>query len=489
MNRTPRRAASAPRLEPLEPRQLLDGAADRLFVKFASGVPSATIAADLAAVGGSVVEAYPDGSDLVALAPGADRARAVGRLEADAGVVYAEADASFHTSAAVYPNNPDFTQQWGLNSVNDEDIDAPEAWSVTTGTPSTIVAVIDTGIDLSNPAFAGRIWTNPDPSGSDGYPGDVNGWNFVDNSPYVQDNNGHGTHVAGILAAAGNDGIGVAGVDWNATIMPVKILDAFGNGTTDAAVSGIYYAVQHGAKVINASWGGGPPSPAMASAIAYAGSQGVVFVTAAGNDGTDSDVIPSYPGSYRLPNEIVVAAVDPNGNLASFSDYGARTVDLAAPGVNILSTVPGGFEVLSGTSMATPYVAGVVALLAGQHPDWSAAQLIQGVLATAKPDPSLAGRTITGGIVDAAQALGVAGSGQNGGGPLFAAAQMLAPVSLNPKVKPKVKVKVKHVAVPVPKPHKAIVAHPAKVHVVPARIAHPARAALAGRDTPRHALV
>jgi thermitase len=463
MSRTPRRAASAPRLEALEPRQLLDGAADRLFVKFAPGIPSTTVAADLAAVGGRVIEAYPDGTDLVAMAPGADRARALRRLESDAGVVYAEADASYHTSVAAYPNNPYFTSQWGLNNVNDVDIDAPEAWGVTTGTSSTIVAVLDTGIDLSNPAFAGRIWTNPDPSGSDGHPGDVNGWNFVDDSPYVQDNNGHGTHVSGILAAAGNNGTGVAGVDWNATIMPVKILDAFGGGTIDAAVNGIYYAVQHGARVINASWGGGPFSQAMASAIAYAGSQGAVFVTAAGNDGTNSDSRPSYPGSYRLPNEITVAAVDANGNLASFSDFGASTVDLAAPGVNILSTVPGGFQTLSGTSMATPYVAGVVALLAGQHPDWSAAQLVQRVLATTKPDPVLAGRTVTGGIVDAAMALGVSGSGQNGGGPLFAAAQMLAPVL--GKHKPKVKVK-PHAVVPVHRPHKAIIPRPAKAHLV-----------------------
>jgi thermitase len=299
-----------------------------------------------------------------------------------------------------------------LNNPDNVDIDAPAAWSVTTGTPATIVAVLDTGIDLSNPEFAGRIWVNPNGgSGADGYVGDVNGWNFVNNTGNVWDDNGHGTHVTGILAAAGNNGYGVVGVDWNATIMPVKILDNSGGGTTDAAVNGIYFAVEHGARVINASWGGGPSSQALADAINYAGNYGVVFVTAAGNglppyySGRNNDKVASYPADYRLPNEIAVAAIDQSGNLASFSNFGAHTVDLAAPGVNILSTVPGGFAYYSGTSMATPYVAGVVALLVGLRPEFTAAQLVQRILATTKPLPSLAGKTITGGMVDAASAI------------------------------------------------------------------------------------
>jgi subtilisin family serine protease len=312
-----------------------------------------------------------------------------------------------HTPGLI-PNNPEFPLQWGLKDSSNTSIDAPQAWTRTTGSSAVIVALLDTGIDLTNPEFAGRLWTNPNPSGSDGYPGDVHGWNFVSDNADIQDDNGHGTHVAGILAATGNSGIGVAGVDWNAQIMPLKVLDANGNGDDSQIASAIDFAVQHGARVINASWGGGPPSHAVENAISYAGSQGVVFVTAAGNSGTNDDTAPFYPASYHLPNEIAVAAINQAGGLASFSDFGPRTVALAAPGVNILSTVPGGYAYMSGTSMATPYVSGVVALVASLYPSDSAAQLVQQVQSTTKPLPALAGKTSTGGIVDAARAVGVA---------------------------------------------------------------------------------
>jgi subtilisin family serine protease len=245
----------------------------------------------------------------------------------------------------------------------------------------------------------------------------VYGWNFLANNGNVQDQNGHGTHVTGIIAATGNNGQGIAGIDWHAQIMPLKILDSTGSGSLTAAVSAVYFAAQHGARVINASWGSNTPDPALGDAIRYADQKGVVFVNAAGNDGVSNDMVPTYPAAYRTPNMLVVAAVDESGNLASFSNYGARTVDLAAPGVNIVSTYLkrlGGYATLSGTSMATPFVTGVVSLLAGLHPTWSAEQLIQQVLATTKPLASLTGKTVTGGIVDAAQAVGVSGSGPNG---------------------------------------------------------------------------
>jgi subtilisin family serine protease len=310
-------------------------------------------------------------------------------------------------ASGLIPNDPEFKLQWGLRDSSNTSIDAPQAWTRTTGSSATIVAVLDTGIDLNNPEFAGRLWTNPDTSGSDGYLGDVHGWNFVAGNADIQDDNGHGTHVAGILAATGNNGVGVAGVDWNVQIMPLKVLDATGSGTNEATVSAIDFAVQHGARVINASWGGGPPSQAVADAISNAGSQGAVFVTAAGNSGTNDDTTPFYPASYHLPNEIAVAAINQAGGLASFSNFGARTVALAAPGVNILSTVPGGYAYESGTSMATPYVSGVVALVASLYPSDSAAQLVQQVESTTKPLPALAGKTATGGIVNAARAVGI----------------------------------------------------------------------------------
>jgi subtilisin family serine protease len=355
MARHARRGPSAPRLEALEPRALLavgpsgpsiaapPEPAASLLVRFVPGASAAAVQADLVAAGGQLVQSFPDGPSRVALDRGIDRDTALQRLRQDPEVVYAEAVATFQAQAqALTPDDSAFGLQWGLNNSSNVDIDAPQAWSRTTGSGSIIVAVLDTGIDLSNPEFAGRIWTNPDPSGGDGYAGDVHGWNFVLNTANVQDDDGHGTHVSGILAAAGNNALGVAGVDWNARIMPLKVLDSNGSGSNDAMVGAIHYAVAHGARVINASWGGGPYSQAVADAIGFAGSHGVVFVTAAGNDGTNDDSTPFYPASYRLPNEIAVAAVGRSGTLPGFSNFGARTVDLAAPGMDILSTTPGG---------------------------------------------------------------------------------------------------------------------------------------------------
>jgi thermitase len=398
-------------------------AADRLLVKFQPNTTTATDDSLLAATGTSILSAFPDGLTVVETGLSIDPAQALQQFKSSPLVVYAEPDSTLKvadtadtlpTVAPSYPTNPAFGQQWGLNSPGNMDIDAPEAWSVTTGNPSTIVAVIDTGVDLTNPAFAGRLWVNPTASRPRAT---VFGWNFVSNNGNVQDKNGHGTHVSGILAATGNNGQNVVGVDWHAQIMPLKILDSTGSGSLDAAVSAVYFAADHGARVINASWGSSASDLALADAIRYADQKGVVFVNAAGNDGVNNDIVPTYPGSYRTPNTLVVAATDQNGGLAPFSNYGPQTVDLAAPGVAILSTYPrslGGHATLSGTSMATPFVSGVVSLLAGLHPNWTAEQLVQRVLATTKPLPSLAGKMVTGGIVDAAQAVGVAGSGPYG---------------------------------------------------------------------------
>jgi subtilisin family serine protease len=405
------------------PRPDSPPAADRLLAKFQPGSSAAAENALLAATGTSALSQFPDGPMIVETALGVDPALALREFQQSPLIVYAEADATIHLAdttntdpsvAPVYPNNPSFGQQWGLNSPGDVDIDAPEAWAVTTGSSSTLVAVLDTGVDLTNPAFAGRLWVNPAASTARTV---AYGWNFVNNSGNVQDNNGHGTHVTGILAAAGNNGVGVVGVNWHAQIMPLKILGADGSGTLDAAVSAVYFAADHGARVINASWGGSAPDQALDDAIQYADRKGVVFVTAAGNNGTDNDLLPSFPASYHTSNMLVVAAVDATGALASFSNYGVQSVDLAAPGVNILSTFPralGGYAWLSGTSMATPFVSGVVSLLAGLHPTWSAEQLVQRVLATTKPLPSLVGMVSSGGMVDAAMAVGVAGSGPTG---------------------------------------------------------------------------
>ncbi len=414
------------------------GPATGLFVRFAATATPADRQAALAGVQATVVQSYPDGPELVTIGEGIDPAGAIRSLQATPGVVYAEPDSVIHAdSVPLYPNDPVFYRDWGLNNANNVDIDAPEAWSITTGNPATIVAVLDSGIDLGNPDFAGKVWTNPINDAAQGYPNDLHGWNFLANSPNVQDDNGHGTHVSAIIAAAGNNARGVAGVDWAAQIMPLKFLDAQGNGSTDLAVGAIYYAVNHGARVINASWGGVAAAGPLRDAIAYAGAHNVVFVTAAGNSGTNNDAVASYPGNYRLPNELSVAAVDRNGNLPSFSNYGAFTVDVAAPGLDIVSDVPtfispDGLQTLSGTSMSTAYVSGVAALVAGVHPEFTAEQVVQRVDASAKPLPGLAGKVITGGIVDAANALApdaqriISGVDPAGGTPLYPGASTVA---------------------------------------------------------------
>ena len=413
-----RRLTIASRLEPLEERILLsvgggvwplnvDNPATTLLVRFVDDASPTTqrLINEYQAV---VVHSYPNGPEQIALGQGIDPNAALISLQANSDVVYAQRDGTTHIAAI--PNDPRFGQQWALSNPIGPDIGATKAWNVTTGNPSTIVAVIDTGVDINHPDLAANVWTNPAPN-QGGYVGDIHGWNFMNGTPNVLDSNGHGSHVAGIIAAAGNNGVGVSGVDWNAQIMPLKTIDGAGNGTVDAAVAAVYYAVQHGARVINASWDGPDYDPALNNAIAYANTQGVVFVAAAGNETANNDTTPTYPASYAEPNLISVAAVDQSGNLADFSNYGPTTVGLAAPGVNILSTVPSGYAFYSGTSMAAPFVSGAAALLVGLHPTWTAPQLVQRILSTVTPLPSLQGKTISGGMLNIAAAIGVSQSG------------------------------------------------------------------------------
>ncbi len=434
MKRPIRRAKRMLLVESLEIRPLMagnlsgmwplanPGPANSIFVRFVATATPAQEQAALQGLHATVGTRYPDGPELITLGEEVDPAGSIATLEKNPAVLYASPDSAIRAaSLPVYPNDPAFGSDAGLANPNGVNIDAPKAWGVTTGNPTTIVAVLDTGIDLANPDLASKVWTNPVNDAASGFPGDVHGWNFVSNNANVQDDDiegaganrqyvGHGTHVSGIIGAAANNGYGIAGVDWAAVLMPLKTLDSQGNGSTDLAVSAVYYAVAHGAKVINASWGGVNYSAALGDAIAYANAHNVVFVTAAGNDGTNNDQLPSYPASFRQPNELSVAAVDPNGNLPGFSNYGPTTVDIAAPGVGVISDSllaanDGGLESLTGTSMATAYVSGVAALVAGQFPQLTAAQVVQRIDGSAKPLPGLAGKVISGGIVDAYNAL------------------------------------------------------------------------------------
>jgi subtilisin family serine protease len=268
------------------------------------------------------------------------------------------------------PNDPFWSAQWGP-----PDIQAPLAWSVTTGMASVVIAVIDTGIDLTHPDLAPNIWTNPGEMGldaigndrrangidddADGYVDDWQGWNFVAGSNNPQDDYGHGTHVAGIAAAVGNNSLGIAGMDWGVRIMALKILDSSGSGSDSDLATAMIYATDHGVRIINLSLGDTVPDPVMEDAVNYAYAHGVTVVAAAGND-YGGPVL--YPAAY--PNAIAVASVDSNNGHSSFSNVGPE-VALAAPGSSIYSTCwGGGYCYKTGTSMATPHVAGTAALLA-----------------------------------------------------------------------------------------------------------------------------
>jgi subtilisin family serine protease len=319
------------------------------------------------------------------------------------------------------PDDPMFDQLWGLRNTGQTggtpgaDIQATTAWDIFTGTTDVLVAIIDTGVDYTHPDLAANIYSNPseipgngiDDDGN-GFVDDVRGWDFVNDDNDPADDNGHGTHVAGTIGALGDNGIGVTGVNWHVSILPVKFLNAGGSGTTADAVSCVEYATMMQARVTNNSWGGGGYSEALRQAILEANNAEILFVAAAGNSASNNDLQPHYPSSYDLPNIIAVAATNHYDALAGFSCYGVTSVDLAAPGETILSCAPGGFYATKdGTSMATPHVVGVCALVMGLHPNISAAEAKELVLSSTDPLPSLAGQVLTGGRLNAFRAIAV----------------------------------------------------------------------------------
>jgi subtilisin family serine protease len=372
------------------------------------------------------------------------------------------------------PNDPDYVNgnQWQLNGT--WGVNAPAAWSVTTGSDGVIVADVDSGLnynlpdlydnvwlnqpeipasvvgnladtnndgvitftDLNSPVNQGpgKIedtngdgvitgadvlaatsaggWVNPNaPNTQDGdtaAPNDFIGWNFAANTNNPMDDLGHGTFTASVIGEVTNNAVGGAGLVWNAQIMPLKFLDSSGDGTDYAAAEAIEYAVRHGAKVINASWGSTGADPTIEAAIQYANKYGVIIVAAAGNSGTDDDTSFFSPAAYsaQYPNVISVAAIGSDGTLASFSNYGVNTVQIAAPGVNVYGTLSNGtYGAMSGSSMAAPLVTGTVALVEAAHPSWTMSQVIDAVLDTVTPDPALAGKVSTGGVVNAGAAV------------------------------------------------------------------------------------
>jgi subtilisin family serine protease len=316
--------------------------------------------------------------------------------------------------ALLTPDDPKFSQMYGLKGTYG--IQATKAWDRETGTSTKIVAVVDSGIDYDHEDLSDNVWINPDEiagnsidDDANGFIDDVRGYDFYSDDNDPLDENGHGTHVAGTIAAAGNNGTGVIGVAWTSKVIAVKCLSAGGAGYDSDLVRAIDYVVDlkdNGAPiaVINMSLGGSY-SEYLYEAVKRAATRNITVVAAAGNESNDNDLNPSYPANLYLTNVISVAASTSSGGMASFSNYGATTVHVAAPGLNILSTLPSDgdgshYGVESGTSMATPHVSGVIALMAAAYPQGKPSLFRNILMATTQPRSAFANKTISGGIVD-----------------------------------------------------------------------------------------
>ncbi len=395
--------------------------ADHVIVRLRRGVKEEDLKAAAARHGAGIRrKRYAPDTYLVGLESADPEAvpRAVAALSGEGAAAYAEPDYIVRAIGTV-PNDPRFAELYGLHNTGqtggtpDADIDAVEAWDVSRGSSAVRVGVIDTGIEYTHEDLAANIWVNPfEIAGngldddSNGFIDDVRGWDFINDDNNPIDDHFHGTHVAGTIGAVGNNGKGVAGVCWTVTLVPLKFLGSGGSGTISDAVDATYYATRLGCHLTSNSWGGGGYSQAMADALADADLNGVLFVAAAGNSSSNNDLSPHYPSSYGNPNVIAVAALDHNDLMATFSSYGATSVDLGAPGVNTLScNLNNSYRLASGTSMATPHVSGVCALLKAVSPSLTHAGLKARLLATVDPLPALSGKCVSGGRVNALRAL------------------------------------------------------------------------------------
>ena len=405
-----------------------------LIVKLNAGADAGLMGDFASEYGATVVEHFdvPEsvfksfGGELVRLQlpQGIELAEAIAAMKSDSRVVYAEGNEVIRlpetqdNGEAEGPNDLD-SKLWGLNNTGQDggkagaDIHALDAWKVTTGDASAngpLIAVIDTGIDYNHPDLKANLWVNSGEVAGDGIDNDGNGviddvygYNAQANTGNPLDGHSHGTHCAGTIGAVGNNGMGVTGVMQNARIMAVKIFSDSGSTSTDAIVRGLMYSAKMGADITSNSWGGGGRSQAIFDAFA---SNPALHVIAAGNSNYDNDKKDNFPSNYELDNIVAVAATTRTDERASFSQWGATTVDVAAPGAQIWSTIPGGkYGNKSGTSMATPHVSGVAGLIASAYPNATNAEIKERLIKGSDPVAALAGISVSNGRVNAARSL------------------------------------------------------------------------------------
>jgi serine protease len=412
-------------------------APNSVIVRFKSAFSSAQIAPLVSSVHGSFHDRDRDGIDdrfahlelggghlaRITLEPGTLTVeQALAALRADPSVEYAEPD--YLIDPLVIPNETRFTEQYGLHNTGqnrgapDADIDAVEAWDVSTGSRDVVIGVIDSGIDYSHEDLAANMWQNPNEipgnfidDDNNGVVDDRHGFNAVSNNGVPLDDFRHGTYCAGVIGAAGNNTLGVVGVNWRTSMMALKNLNEIGGGGYSEAISAINYAVGQkragvNLRVLSASWGGSGNSRALRDAIAAAGDAGILFVAAAGNNGANNDLSPIYPASYDLPNVLAVAATDRRDALSRFSNFGLTSVDLAAPGVDILSTAMGSsYTATTGTSMSAPFVAGAAALMLAVNDSLTFEELKTILMNTGDAKRTLVGTTVSGRRLNVANAL------------------------------------------------------------------------------------
>ncbi|HTE16885.1 MAG TPA: S8 family peptidase, partial [Armatimonadota bacterium] len=394
----------------------------KLIVRFKDGATQELAASLHSKLGAEVVQTFRMMPEVQVVAVKGDLKDAQAAYLADPRVAYAEPNYVYRISGArtsAMPNDPRFGELWGMNNtgqsggVADTDINAPEAWELTTGSTSAgVITVIDTGIDYTHPDLKDNMWVNPGEipgngldDDANGYVDDVHGINAITGSGNPMDDNDHGSHCSGTIAGRGNNGVGVAGVNWSAKLMGCKFLDASGGGTLADAIECLDYVHMMKTRANNPvdiiatsnSWGGGGFTQAMLDGIIQHRNDGILFIAAAGNAAANNDTTAAYPNSYFVSNVISVGAHDRSNNMASFSSYGRRNVHITAPGVAVLSTTKGNtYQSFDGTSMATPHVSGLVGLLKAQDPNRDWVQLKNLVLTGGVAATHSNGKTLTG---------------------------------------------------------------------------------------------